>query len=813
DLSLSNLYGQWSSENNRGALSNLRTSDGISWQITLTAPTSGSSSADNLISLRQRFTDVAGNTGPRDSRNFSEALYSIDLVRPSATIALADSSLTVGESTRVTFRFSEPVTDFTMDDIVLSDANGTLSAFTADTDGRTWTALFTPTANVNDATNTLRVNLGGVRDIAGNTGEGQATSASYAVDTIDPTRPYATITLTDSVLTAGETTTVTFHFSESVTGFASDDIVLTDANGTLGALNSTDGGRTWSAVFTPTPNVNDSSNTISVNLAGVTNAAGRAGVGHSRSANYSVDTRDTSAPTATITLADTALTAGETTTVSIRFNEPVTGFDASDVVLTDANGTLGALTPNAERTLWTATFTPTDKVNDRANTISVNLAGVRDDAGNAGVGTASSANYSVDTRDTSAPTATVTLADNALTAGETTTVSIRFNEPVTGLDASDVVLTAANGTLGALTPNAERTLWTATFTPTDKVSALVNTIRVNLAGVRDDAGNAGVGSASSTNYSVDTVRPTATITLADSALTAGESTTVSITFNEPVTGFDASDVVLTDANGTLGALTPNAERTLWTATFTPTADTNVRANTIRVNLAGVRDDAGNAGTGNASSTNYSVDTVRPTATITLADSVLTRGQTTTVSIRFNEPVTGFDANDIVLTDANGTLGPLTPNAERTLWTATFTPTDKVGDATNTISVNLAGVADAAGNAGVGTASSANYSVDTRDTSAPTATITLANTALIAGQTTTVSFRFNEPVTGFDASDIVLTDANGTLGALTPNAERTLWTATFTPTDKVGDATNTISVNLAGVADAAGNAGVGTASSA
>ncbi|MCW5258010.1 hypothetical protein D5038_17075 [Verminephrobacter aporrectodeae subsp. tuberculatae] len=814
DLSLSNLYGQWSSENNRGALSNLRTSDGISWQITLTAPTSGSSSADNLISLRQRFTDVAGNTGPRDSRSFSEVLYSIDLVRPSATIALADSSLTVGESTRVTFRFSEPVTDFTMDDIVLSDANGTLSAFTADTDGRTWTALFTPTANVNDATNTLRVNLGGVRDIAGNTGEGQATSASYAVDTIDPTRPYATtITLADSVLTAGETTTVSFHFSESVTGFTMDDIVLSDANGTLSALNSTDGGRTWSAVFTPAPNVNDSSNTISVNLAGVTNAAGRAGVGHSRSASYSVDTRDTSAPTATITLADTALTAGETTTVSIRFNEPVTGFDASDVVLTDANGTLGALTPNAERTLWTATFTPTDKVGDATNTISVNLAGVRDDAGNAGVGTASSANYSVDTRDTSAPTATITLADTALTAGETTTVSIRFNEPVTGLDASDVVLTAANGTLGALTPNAERTLWTATFTPTDKVSALVNTIRVNLAGVRDDAGNAGVGSASSTNYSVDTVRPTATITLADSALTAGESTTVNITFNEPVTGFDASDIVLTDANGTLGALTPNAERTLWTATFTPTADTNVRANTIRVNLAGVRDDAGNAGTGNASSTNYSVDTVRPTATITLADIALTRGQTTTVSIRFNEPVTGFDASDIVLTDANGTLGALTPNAERTLWTATFTPTDKVGDATNTISVNLAGVADAAGNAGVGTASSANYSVDTRDTSAPTATITLANTALIAGQTTTVSFRFNEPVTGFDASDIVLTDANGTLGALTPNAERTLWTATFTPTDKVGDATNTISVNLAGVADAAGNAGVGTASSA
>ncbi|MCW8167391.1 hypothetical protein D8B22_21825, partial [Verminephrobacter aporrectodeae subsp. tuberculatae] len=138
-------------------------------------------------------------------------------------------------------------------------------------------------------------------------------------------------------------------------------------------------------------------------------------------------------------------------------------------------------------------------------------------------------------------------------------------------------------TLSAPTANAERTVWTATFTPTANVSVLANTIRVNLAGVRDDAGNAGTGSAISTNYSVDTTRPTATITLADNALTVGESTTVSFRFSEPVNGFDASAIVLTDANGTLSAPTANAERTVWTATFTPTANVSVLANTIRVN--------------------------------------------------------------------------------------------------------------------------------------------------------------------------------------------------------------------------------------
>ncbi|WP_010107257.1 Ig-like domain-containing protein, partial [Verminephrobacter aporrectodeae] len=122
--------------------------------------------------------------------------------------------------------------------------------------------------------------------------------------------------------------------------------------------------------------------------------------------------------------------------------------------------------------------------------------------------------------------------------GESTTVSFRFNEPVNGFDASDIVCTS--GTLSPPTANAERTVWTATFTPTANANAGTNTIRVNLAGVTDDAGNAGTGSASSANYSVHTTRPTATITLADSTLTAGESTTVRFIFNEPVTGLDAS---------------------------------------------------------------------------------------------------------------------------------------------------------------------------------------------------------------------------------------------------------------------------------
>ncbi|MCW8209807.1 glycosyl hydrolase, partial [Verminephrobacter aporrectodeae subsp. tuberculatae] len=83
---------------------------------------------------------------------------------------------------------------------------------------------------------------------------------------------------------------------------------------------------------------------------------------------------------------------------------------------------------------------------------------------------------------------------------------------------------------------------------------------------------------------------------------------------------------------------------------------------------------------------YFVDTMRPTATITLADTALTAGETTTVTFRFSTSVTGFDASNINLSNANGTLGPLTSNANHTVWTATFTPTANVNDTTNTIRV-------------------------------------------------------------------------------------------------------------------------------
>ena len=102
-------------------------------------------------------------------------------------------------------------------------------------------------------------------------------------------------------------------------------------------MTSTDGGITWTGTFTPSTNVEDTTNIVSL-ASTYTDAAGNTGT-TATSGNYAVDTK---APTATITLSDNALKIGETSTVTVTFSEAVTGFDASD--LTVVNGTLGAMT-------------------------------------------------------------------------------------------------------------------------------------------------------------------------------------------------------------------------------------------------------------------------------------------------------------------------------------------------------------------------------------------------------------------------------------------------------------------------------------
>ena len=366
-----------------GTLSAVSSSDGgTTWTATFT-PTAAITNATNLITLDNTgVVDIAGNAGvgSTDSNN-----YAIDTARPTATLLMADSALSVGETSLVTITFSEAVTGFSNADLTV--ANGTLSAVSSSDGGITWTAVFTPTAAITDASNLITLDNTGVADAAGNAGAGSTNSNNYAIDT---TRPTATLVMADSALSVGETSLVTITFSEAVTGFSNAD--LTVANGTLSAVSSSDGGITWTAVFTPTAAITDATNLITLNNAGVADAAGNTGAGATDTNNYAIDTQR---PTVQIVLDQTELRLNDRMRVTLNFSEAVTGLSLSQ--LSAPQGSLSALQSQDGGRTWQADYTPDNNVMASALVIELQAATVADLQGNAMVGSAQSSAFAVRT--------------------------------------------------------------------------------------------------------------------------------------------------------------------------------------------------------------------------------------------------------------------------------------------------------------------------------------------------------------------------------------------------------------------------------
>ncbi|KPA92171.1 putative membrane protein [Pseudomonas asplenii] len=766
-----------------GTLSNLTSSDNITWTATLT-PTNGVTHSGDVVTLTNSgVTDLVGNAGTGTTNSNT---YSVDTQRPTATIVFANPNIGIGQTSQVTITFSEAVSGFTNDDLTVT--NGTLSTVTSSDGGVTWTATFTPTAGVDSASNHVTLDNSGVVDGAGNAGSGTTTSNNYAIDGV---RPTATVAIDKSSLIIGQTAQVTITFSEAVTNFSNSD--LTVSGGSLSAVSSSDGGITWTATFTPTGNITNASNVITLDNTGYTDTAGNAGTGTSVSNNYAIDTQR---PTATIVMSDPTLSAGETSQVTITFSEAVTGFTLGD--LNAGNGTLSNLSSSDGGITWTATFTPNANTSSGTNVITLANTGVTDIAGNSGTGTTSSVNYTIDTV---RPTATIVVANPALKIGDTSQVTITFSQAVSGFTNAD--LTVVGGTLSAVSSADGGITWTATFTPAGNISNAANHITLDNSGVNAvSSGNAGTGLTTSNNYVIDTQRPTATIVVADNQLGIAGSSQVTITFSEAVTGFSLAD--LTASNGTLSNLS-TSDNITWTATLTPAAGVNASNNHVSLDNTGVTDVAGNAGSGATASNAYAVDSVRPTATIVMSDPTLSAGESTTVTITFSEAVTGFDNSDLSL--PNGTLSTLTSSDGGITWTGTFTPNANVRDTSNVLTLNNTGYTDLAGNTGVGVTNSANFTIDTVR---PTATIVVANPALNVGSTSQVTITFSEAVSGFTNAD--LTVEQGTLSAVSSSDGGVTWTATFTPSVNIADTTNVITLDNSGVQNASGNAGSGTTTS-
>ena len=246
------------------------------WSFTATL-----SSGVHYVSAEAQVYDYNTWSGPT-----SPITVTIDTTAPAAPTSLdmsSGSDTGTSNSDDIT-KTTTPIFTGTSEansDVTLYDTDGTTVLGSATASGAgTWSIT---SAMLSGGAHTVTAKA---VDVAGNV---SPASAGLTI-TIDNTAPAlaSSITISDTVLQIGDTATVTFTFTEQVSGFTTADVTV--ANGTLSNLTTGNGGTTWNATLTPNLGVTAAVNNLVLNNTGYTDLAGNAGVGSSNSPNYVVDT-------------------------------------------------------------------------------------------------------------------------------------------------------------------------------------------------------------------------------------------------------------------------------------------------------------------------------------------------------------------------------------------------------------------------------------------------------------------------------------------------------------------------------------------
>ncbi len=633
----------------------------------------------------------------------SGAVYHFEIDLPPSVTVTGPASPTNSNPIPVTITFSEAVTGFdpvnTPTDITLT--NATLSEAST-TDNITFTLQIIPTAE-----GLVEVTVPAAVAIDSGSSDNEE-SNTYSVTYDIP--PSVAITTTSSDPT-NTTIPVTITFNETVTGFELSDVAITNGNGS-GFTDNGDG--SYDLTVTATAD-----GVVEVNVAaGV--ATDAAGSGNLVSNTLAV-TFDGTSPTVVVAENAPNPTKG-TIPVTITFDELVTGFDLSDVTITNGNGS--DFTDNGDGS-YDLTVTA---IADGLVEVSVAAAVATDAAGN--INTVS--NVVGLTYDGTKPTVTVSTTESDPTNNAFIPITVTFSEIVTGFDESDIGLAG----ISDFTDNGDGTYDFILEAAGD----LTFNITIPVGAAFDVAGNNSLVS-NTLVITYDGTAPSIAVTSTSTDPTNVAAIPVTITFDEPVTGFIESDITIT--NGTSSDFTDNGDGS-YDLIVTASADGLVEVDV----LGGVATDAAENENIASNTLQVTYDGTAPTVAIT-STSDDPANEAIPITVAFDELVTGFDLSDVTITNGNGS--DFTDNGDGSY--------DLVVSATanGLVEVNVAaGVAtDAAGNSNtVSNTLGVMY-----DATAPTVTLTTASGDPTNGAIP-ITVTFDELVTGFDLSDVTITNGNG-----------------------------------------------------
>ena len=427
---------------------------------------------------------------------------------------------------------------------------------------------------------------------------------------VDQTRPSVEIQ-TEASAPVGGPFEVTITFSEAVTGFEQSDLQVT--NGTVTGFSGS--GKTYEAEISPSE-----SGEVTVAV-GADVAKDGAGYGNQAAAPLVIEA-DLTGPEVAITHDETGVVRGPFE-VTITFSEAVTGFEQEDMQV--SNGSVTGFSGSGKT--YEAEITPSES---GAVTVEVGADVAEDGAGN---GNQAAAPLVIEA-DLTGPEVEIT-SEASGPVGDAFEVTITFSWEVTGFEQSDLQVT--NGTVTGFSGSGKT--YVAEITPSESGAV---TVEVGADVAEDGAGD-GNQSAAPLVIEADLTRPEVEIT-SEATAPVGGAFDVTITFSEAVTGFEQSEITVT--NGTVTDFSGSG--TSYTAEITPSESGEV---TVKVGADVAEDGSGNG--------NRAVEPFTIEADLTPPEVEITREATVPVvdafevTITFSEPVEGFESEEIEVT--NGTV--------------------------------------------------------------------------------------------------------------------------------------------------------------
>lgn len=336
--------------------------------------------------------------------------------------------------------------------------------------------------------------------------------------------------------------------------------------------------------------------------------------------------------------------SGEVVEVDLFFSESVAGLTAGDLTL---SGT-GAATATVDRvdsfgdSLWRFRLKGL-----QVGVVQVGLSGaVSDTAGNA----LGAQNWGFTYDDIPPQVVSVTPPEGAGVNTPFIYIDVTFSEAVAGVNAGDLVLSGTGATDAVVGIPFEWSTNMWRFPVSGLRPGTVTALLAPVAGdIRDLAGNSLAGK--SWNFDNDYVAPVVlTVSPSAGGLVTASSVDIDVTFDEPVLGLDASDLVLSGAGVEAVVQTPHhLGGNRWRFSISNLDDGQLHVS-LGSDPGDILDRMGNSFGG--MTWTIEVDASPPTIVAVTPESTLSRMETNVVAT-FSESVIGVDRTDLVVAGAGG----------------------------------------------------------------------------------------------------------------------------------------------------------------